>query len=87
MLDTVLAIIEYIGVVSFAISGAIMAIDKENDFVGVIFLAWPQSQTKPDGETNRAVLNEHNIRIIKVEQVQVDDKNKLVEGSAIEIEL
>ena len=39
MLDTVLAIIEYIGVVSFAISGAIMAIDKENDFVGVIFLA------------------------------------------------
>ena len=55
--------------------------------VGVIYLAWPQSQTKPDGETNRAVLNEHNIRIIKVEQVQVDDKNKLVEGSAIEIEL
>lgn len=39
MLTTVLTIIEYIGVVSFAISGALMAIDKENDFIGVIFLA------------------------------------------------
>ena len=39
MLTTVLTIIEYIGVVSFAISGALMAIDKEHDFVGVIFLA------------------------------------------------
>ena len=63
------------------------AVSRLLNSVGVIYLAWPQSQTKPDGETNRAVLNEHNIRIIKVEQVQVDDKNKLVEGSAIEIEL
>lgn len=39
MLTTVLTVIEYIGVVSFAISGALMAIDKENDFVGVVFLA------------------------------------------------
>ncbi len=39
MLTTVLTAIEYIGVVSFAISGALMAIDKENDFVGVVFLA------------------------------------------------
>ena len=39
MLTTVLTVIEYIGVVSFAISGALMAIDKENDFIGVIFLA------------------------------------------------
>lgn len=39
MLNTVLTVIEYIGVVSFAISGALMAIDKENDFVGVVFLA------------------------------------------------
>ena len=63
------------------------AVSQFLNSVGVIYLAWPQSQTKPDGETNRAVLNEHNIRIIKVEQVQVDDKNKLVEGSAKEIEL
>lgn len=55
------------------------------DRIGVVYLAWPQSQTKPDGETNRAVLNENDIRIVKVEQVEVDDNNKLVEGSAIEI--
>lgn len=38
-MQTVLTILEIIGVVSFSISGALMAIDKENDFVGVIFLA------------------------------------------------
>ncbi len=32
-------ILEIIGVVSFSLSGAIMAIDKENDFIGVVFLA------------------------------------------------
>jgi hypothetical protein len=55
--------------------------------IGVVYLAWPQSQTKPDGETNRAVLNEEDIRIIKIEQVEVDDKNKLIEGSERPINL
>lgn len=49
--------------------------------IGVVYLAWPQSQTKPDGDTNRAVLNENDIRIVKIEQVEVDAKNKLIEGS------
>lgn len=49
--------------------------------IGVVYLAWPQSQTKPDGETNRAVLNQNDIRIVKVEQVEVDDKNRVIEGS------
>ena len=57
------------------------AVSQFLNSVGVIYLAWPQSQTKPDGETNRAVLNENDIRIVKVEQVEVDDKNKLIEGS------
>lgn len=48
--------------------------------IGVVYLAWPQSQTKPDGDTNRAVLNGECIRILKIEQVEVDDKNKLIEG-------
>lgn len=39
MLNTVLTVIEFIGVTSFAISGALMAIDKENDLFGVVFLA------------------------------------------------
>ena len=38
-MSTVLTVIEFIGVISFAISGALMAIDKENDFFGVILLA------------------------------------------------
>lgn len=53
--------------------------------IGIVYIAWPQSQTKPNGETNRAVLNDNDIRIVKVEQVKVDDNNKLVEDSAIEI--
>ena len=51
------------------------------DGIGVVYLAWPQSQTKPDGDTNRAVLNEDYITIVKIEQVEVDEKNKLIEGS------
>ncbi|MBO7264103.1 MAG: hypothetical protein J6U93_06255 [Alistipes sp.] len=61
------------------------AVSQFLNSVGVIYLAWPQSQTKPDGETNRAVLNEEDIKILKIEQVEVDDNNKLVEDSAIEI--
>ena len=49
--------------------------------IGIVYLAWPQSQTKPDGDTNRAVLNENDIRIVKIEQVEVDEKNKLIEDS------
>ena len=48
---------------------------------GVIFLAWPQAQTKPDGDTNRAVLDAECIKILKIEQVQTNDKNKLIKGS------
>ena len=51
---------------------------NEND---VIFLAWPQAQTKPDGDTNRAVLNAECIKILKIEQVKTDEKNKLIKGS------
>ena len=54
---------------------------------GIIYLAYPYAQTKPDGDTNRAVLNGECIRILKIEQVEVDGKNKLIEGSEIEIKL
>ena len=55
------------------------------DGIGIDYLVWPQSQTKPDGETNRAVLNESKIRILKIEQVEVDGKNKLITGSGKEV--
>lgn len=54
---------------------------------GVIYLAYPYAQTKPDGDTNRAVLNGECIRILKIEQIEVDEKNKLIEGSEREIAL
>ena len=53
--------------------------------IGIVYLAWPQSQTKPDGDTNRAVRNENDIKIIKIEQVECDTNNKLIEGSEIRI--
>ena len=54
---------------------------------GVIYLAYPYAQTKPDGDTNRAVLNGECIRILKIEQVEVNEKNTLIKGSQKEIKL
>ena len=39
MIDSILLSIEIIGVISFAVAGAIVAIDKETDLFGVIFLS------------------------------------------------
>ena len=63
------------------------AVSQFLNSVGVIYLAWPQSQAKPDGETNRALLNEKVIKILKIEQVECDDKNKLIEDSKKLIQL
>lgn len=52
---------------------------------GIIYLAWPQAQTKPDGDTNRAVLDSTLIKIVKIEQVQVNAKNKLIADSITEV--
>ena len=67
---------------SKADSEAESAVSKFLKEIGVIYLAWPQSQTKPDGDTNRALLNETDIKIVKIEQVEVDAKNEFVQGSA-----
>ena len=63
------------------------AVSQFLNSVDVIYLAWPQSQAKPDGETNRALLNEKEIKILKIEQVECDDKNKLIEDSKKLIQL
>lgn len=39
MLDTILLAIEIVGVISFAVAGAVVAIDKETDIFGIVFLA------------------------------------------------
>ncbi len=38
-LDVILLVIEVLGIISFAISGSIIAIDKEMDIIGVFFIA------------------------------------------------
>ena len=63
------------------------AVSQFLNSVGVIYLAWPQSQAKPGGETNRALLNEKEIKILKIEQVECDDKNELIEDSKKLIQL
>ena len=39
MLDTILLAIEIVGIISFAVAGAVVAIKKETDIFGVVFLA------------------------------------------------
>ena len=73
--------------ISKADATAESAVSQFLNSIGVIYLAWPQSQTKPDGETNRALLNEEDIKILKIEQVECDEKNKLIEGSKKLIQL
>ena len=39
-MDVFFAVIEYIGIIAFAISGALVAIDHETDIVGIVFLSF-----------------------------------------------
>lgn len=49
--------------------------------IGVDFLEWPVAQTVPDGLQNRAILDDLEVKITKIEEVQLDDKMQLIEGS------
>jgi hypothetical protein len=73
--------------ISKADATAEKAVSEFLNKIGVVYLVWPQSQTKPNGDTNRVLLNENDIRIVKIEQVEVDEKNRLIEGSEIPIKL
>ena len=54
--------------------------------IGLEYFAWPQAQTKPDGLTNRVVLNIDKIRIVRIDKVELDPKKfQLVEGSEKEV--
>lgn len=50
-----------------------------NDIID--FFVWPQSQSKPDGLTNRAVISADKVRIVKIQTVELDSKFQLIEGS------
>ena len=56
--------------------------------IGLEYFAWPQAQSKPDGLTNRVVLNIDKIRIVRIDKVELDPKkSQLIEGSEEEITL
>ena len=50
--------------------------------IGVLYLVWAQSQSKPDnGQINVAILDDSIINIKKIEKVKLDEKGKYIEGS------
>lgn len=52
------------------------------DTIGVELIRWPHDWGKPEGEMNMAVLDASKVRIVKVEQVDLDPKgHQLVPGS------
>ena len=55
--------------------------------IGVELLVWPYSQTKPDGEQNRAILDDSKVKIVKVESVELDAEAKLIDGSQKEVKI
>jgi hypothetical protein len=49
--------------------------------IGVDLIEWPYNWTKPEAEKNMAVLSDSNVRILRIEKVDLDDKRQLIEGS------
>lgn len=50
--------------------------------IGVDLIEWPYNWQKPQAEKNMAVLDERNVRIIRIEKVELDPKgHHLVDGS------
>lgn len=55
--------------------------------IGVDFIVWPYNWKNPSLGTNRAILDDNNVRIVSVDQVQLDNKKQLVEGSQIAVNI
>ena len=50
--------------------------------IGVDLIEWPYNWQKPDAEKNLAVLDERNVRVLRIEKVELDPKgHHLVDGS------
>lgn len=55
--------------------------------IGVQYITWPYSWKNPSLGTNVCVLDENKIRIVKIEQVELDAKQQLIPGSEKEVML
>ena len=50
--------------------------------LGVDLIEWPYNWQKPDAEKNMAVLDDRNVRIVRIEKVELDPRgHQLIEGS------
>ena len=50
--------------------------------LGVDLIEWPYNWQKPEAEKNMAVLDDRNVRIVRIEKVELDQKgHQLIEGS------
>ena len=49
--------------------------------IGVDFIVWPYNWKNPALGTNRAILDDKKVSIISIDQVELDSKKQLVEGS------
>ena len=50
--------------------------------IGVDLIEWPYNWQKPDAEKNMAVLDDRNVKIARIEKVELDPKgHQLIEGS------
>lgn len=49
--------------------------------IGVEFIQWPYYWKNPDLGTNRAILDDGKVKLLKVEEVDLDKNKQLIEGS------
>ena len=50
--------------------------------LGVDLIEWPYNWQKPEAEKNMAILDDRNVRIVRIEKVELDPKgHQLIEGS------
>ena len=55
--------------------------------IGVEFIEWPYNWKNPSLGTNRAILNDQKVKILKVVQIDLDDKKQLIDGSEKEVNI
>ena len=55
--------------------------------IGVDFIEWPYNWKNPAQGSNRAILDDSKIRIVRIDSVKLDDKKKLIPGSEKEVTL
>ena len=55
--------------------------------IGVEFITWPYSWKNPDLGLNIAVLDDSKVKVLKVHQVELDNKQQLIPGSEKKVSL